>query len=200
MAAQPFSTTRRTLLGAAAALPLAFLPTPNNSNASRRDGQQLQPSEGKPGVSAAVWNRRLTLYRRLHARWRAEAETGAYRAANDEYEEVRQQLIARFGSWQKACRSRLGKPLCATAFAHVTSAENAYYQDFTAPMQRAIERLLSTPVPDLRGLLAKLETLLEHELESFESDVPQPWKALISDVRRLAELARASEEANLILV
>jgi len=67
----------------------------------------------------------LARYRRLHARWKAEAESDAFRAANLRYNRIHAELSARFGSWDKARRSRTGKPLCAAAFARIDAAEDA---------------------------------------------------------------------------
>lgn len=70
MAAKPFSTTRRALLGAAASLPVAAVP--------------VQPSYAE-ALGEGVWNRRLADYRRLLAAKQAEETAGAFRAANNLY-------------------------------------------------------------------------------------------------------------------
>lgn len=133
----------------------------------------------------ARWTHRLALYRRLQASWKAEAETGAFRAANDEYARARADLIARFGSWEKARRSRIGKPLCSAAFAHVSAIEDAFYARFTAPMNRAAMQLVMTPAPDLHALLAKIEVIREHELETDDGMRRSPIELLREDVSRL---------------
>lgn len=179
MAAQELSSTRRRVLGAAVALPvlaLAGLPAP--VIASRETARQSSKAR-------ALCGRRLARYRRLRARWEAEAETGAFRAANDEYNRARAELIARFGSWEKALRSRTGKSLCAAAFARVDAAEDTYYDRFTAPLNRAIIRLALTPAPDLPALLAKIEVIHDHELDSDNDMRRAPIEVLREDVGRL---------------
>jgi hypothetical protein len=132
------------------------------------------------------WDRRLARYHRLHILWKAEAETGGFRAANDRYNSERAALSARFGSWDKARRSRIGKPLCAAAFARIDAAEDAYYDRFTSPMQRTAIRLVLTPAPDLHGLLAKLDVIREVGLEDFET-MPRPAFELVrEDLERFA--------------
>ncbi|MEA3031274.1 MAG: hypothetical protein QOG13_2599 [Sphingomonadales bacterium] len=182
MAAQELSSTRRRVLGAAVALPivaLAGLPAPAVI-ASRAAARQSSPCQAR-------WNRRLARYRRLHARWKAEAETGAFRAANDEYNRARAALIARFGSWERALRSRTGKPLCAAAFARVSRAEDVYYDRSTAPLNRAAIQLVQTPAPDLLALLAKIEIIHEHRLDSDDDMRRTPIDVLREDVKRLGK-------------
>ena len=182
MAAHEHSSTRRRVLGAAVALPivaLACLPAPAVI-ASRVVARQSSPCQAR-------WNRRLARYRRLQARWKAEAETGAFRAANGEYNRARAALIARFGTWEKARRSRTGKPLCTAAFARVSRAEDAYYDRFAAPLSRAAIQLVQTPAPDLPALLAKIEIILEHQLDSDDDMRLAPIEVLRNDVMRLGK-------------
>lgn len=187
MAAEPHSSTRRRVLGAAAALPvlaLAGLPA-LPVIASPAGARQSSPNEAR-------WDRNLARYRRLHAHWKAEAETGTFRAANDRYYREQAELSDRFGGWEKARRSRIGKPLCAAAFARVSAAEDAYYDHCTAPMHRALARLIRTPVPDLSALLAKLEIIREHEPGLFDDAPLHSFEMLCEDVRRLADANRHS--------
>ena len=96
MAAEPHSSTRRRVLGAAAALPvlaLAGLPVPVTSSVIARSATTRQSSETRE-----KWTRRLARYQRLHARWKFEAAQGAFRAANDLYYREQAELSARFGS------------------------------------------------------------------------------------------------------
>lgn len=184
MAATEHSSTRRRVLGAAAALPVLALTgftapviaTPDPIRGARQSS-----------LAHTLWNRRLARYRSLHARWTVEAESGAFRAANDEYNRARANLIARFGSWEKALRSRIGRPLCATAFARVNAAEDAYYDRFTAPLNRAVIQLVQTPAPNLPALLAKIEIIREHELESHDDMPRPPIELLQEDVKRLGK-------------
>ncbi len=194
MAAQKHSSTRRRVLGAAATLPilaLAGLPASLRGTVPERG---LSPSqratEARRSSAEALregrWNRRLARYRRLHAYWKAEAESGAFRQANDRYNRVYAELSARFGSWEKARKSRIGKPLCRAAFARVSVAEDAYYDRCTAPMYKAAIRLVLAPAPDLPALLAKIEIIHEHGLDTFEDMPRYAFEVLREDVERLA--------------
>jgi hypothetical protein len=188
MAAQPISTTRRALLGAAAALPLAALAGPTAAPIIATP----RPIRGKQsGLDGDTWTRRLAHYRRLHACAKAEAETGEFRAANDRYNRIYEELTARFGSWPKACRSKIGKPLCAAAYARVAAAEDAYYRQHTKPVQKAARRLARTPAPNLDALRAKIEVMREQEFESSDGGASDPLEVVWQDVRRL--MAAASE-------
>lgn len=189
MAAEKHSSTRRRVLGAAVALPVLALtgfPTPAvivSAPDPIRGPRQSSPAH-------ATWSRRLARYRRLHARWLAEAETGAFRAANDEYNRVRAELAARFCSWQKALRSRNARPLCNAAFRRISAAEDTYYDHFTAPPNRAAIQLVLTPAPDLGALLAKIEIIHEHELDSDDDMHRPPIDVLRGDVGRLEKCGR----------
>lgn len=183
MAAQEHSSTRRRVLGAVAALPvliLTGLPSPVTARTPADPGRTRQSSTARE-----AWDRRLARYLRLHDRWKAEAETGAFRAANDEFAGARAGLVARFGSWEKARKSRIGKPLCRVAFARVSEAEDAFYDRFTAPLNRAIIQLVHTPVPDLPALLAKIEVIQKHEPDAEDGLRRPPIELLREDVRRL---------------
>jgi hypothetical protein len=177
MAAEPFTTTRRTLLGAAASLPLAALP----AAAQYKRGQLLVTVP----TCSQTWNRRLAEYRRRHASWKHEAEAGAFHAANEEYNRHFADLSARFGSWHEALRSPIGAPLCRAAFAPAAAAEKAFYDDFTAPLQRAAVRLALTPAPDLEALLAKIRVMHEQELDELGRMTRSVLEVLADDVERL---------------
>lgn len=110
MAAKPFSTTRRTLLGAAAALPIAALPAPHSYAEASCEG---------------VWNRRLADYRRLLAAKEAEETAGAFRAASDLYDVERAAIVARFGSWDAARATEQGRALCRAVFAPMNAARGS---------------------------------------------------------------------------
>ncbi|HEX8192743.1 MAG TPA: hypothetical protein VF552_07555 [Allosphingosinicella sp.] len=174
MAAEPFSTTRRALLGAAASLPIATLPAPAIASGAEQ-----------PTPARTLWNRRLAAYRRLAARTKEAAETGFYRQANDRYEREQSALAARFGSWEAARASEQGRPLCRAAFAQVDAAEEAYYDRCTAPMQRAAVRLALTPAPDLEALLTKIHIMDEHQLDEVGHMKPPVLRVLTADLQRL---------------
>lgn len=187
MAAEKHSSTRRRVLGAAAALPVLALtgfPACAKGTVPERG---LSPY---PNPAQAIWTRHFARYQRLHARWKAEADSGAFRAANDRYNHERAALSARFGSWEKARRSRIGKRLCAAAFARIDAAEDTYYDHCTAPLHRVLARLVQTPAPDLPALLAKIEIIREHEPDLFEDAPLHSFEMLREDVRRLAKTTR----------
>jgi hypothetical protein len=179
MAAEPFTTTRRTLLGAAASLPIAAFSAPVTGTVPERG---LSPS---PNPARTLWNRRLAEYRRRHASWKHEAEAGAFHSANEEYNRHYADLSARFGGWFEALRSPIGAPLCRAAFAPVAAAEEAFYDDFTAPLQRSAVRLALTPPPDLEALLAKIRVMQEDELDELGSMARPVLEVLAYDVARL---------------
>lgn len=159
MANRALSTSRRTLLGAAAALPILALPTPVRPERSR--GASLAPNE-------AQWNERLARYRRLEARAKAAAETGWFRA-NDAYNRA----CATPGADHKA------------AFARVDRAEKLYWHRCTAPLQEAAEALVLTPAPDLEALHAKLAVIRAHQLHEEGSMERHCIEVLEDDVGRL---------------
>ena len=196
MAAEPFTTTRRTLLGAAAALPIAalngdsyFFPAPTTET----DPALAEKSNCPPSCLHAAhetWNRRLAEYRRLAAAKEAEETTGAFRAASDLYDVERAAIVARFGSWHAARETEQGRALCRAAFTPMSAAEEAFYDDFTAPLQRAAVRLALTPPPDLPALLAKIRVMQDQELDELEGMTRPVLEVLADDVRRLDRVPR----------
>lgn len=180
MATQPLSTTRRALLGAAAALPTAALAGPVVARTPDliRGTKQSSPA-------AEIWTRRLARYRLLHARAKAESETGAFRAANAAYNQVFAEMTARFGNWPKALRSKTGKPLCTAAYARITAAETAYCRQYTLPLEKAALALLRTPAPDLHALRAKIEVMRDQQVDCFDGTPSDPLEVVWKDVRRL---------------
>lgn len=174
MATELFSTTRRTLLGAAVSLPIAALP----AAAVASTAEQHTPAR-------TLWNRRLATYRRLAARKKEAAETGFYRQANDRYEREQAALAHRFGSWQAARASEAGRPLCRAAFAQVDAAEQAFYDRCTAPMKRAAVRLAVTPAPDVEALLTKIRVMQEQQLDELDCMKRPVLEVLARDVRPL---------------
>jgi hypothetical protein len=179
MAAQPLTTTRRALLGAAAVLPIAALASPSVIAAP-------DPIRGKqPSRSTEIWTRRLARYRRLYARAKAEEETGAFRAANDRHDEAFAEITARYGSWPKALRSKTGKPLCAAASVRIAAAESAYCREYTEPLEKVALALMRTPAPDLDALRAKIEVMRDQEVDCFDGTPSDPLEVIWEDVRRL---------------
>lgn len=175
MAAEPFTTTRRTLLGAAVSIPIAALPAPVTGTVP---GRGLSPSPAPPRT---LWNRRLATYRRLAARTKEAGETGFYRQALDRYDREVAAIEQSFGG-RTAPEARR---LIRAAFERVDVVEQAYYDRCTAPMQRAAVRLALTPAPDVPGLLAKIRVAQEHELDELEG-MPRPvLDVLAEDVRRM---------------
>ncbi len=175
MAAQSFSTTRRTLLGAAAA---SVLPLPVIARVPERGPRQSTPAHEQ-------WNRRLAEYRRLVAAREAEDTAGAFRAASLLYDRRRAAIEARFGSWDAARETEEGRALCRAAFAPMNAADEAFYDDFTAPLQRAAAGLAATAPPDLEALLAKIRVMLECELDELASMTRPVLEVLAGDLEGL---------------
>jgi hypothetical protein len=173
MAGRVPSITRRRVLGAAAAVPIAAcIPT--------------------PALLAAVpdrrlWDRRLACYRRLVARAERAATSSWFRDANDQYYRDVADAEARFGSRKDAERSPEGAKLWDTIWGRMVDAENLYWEQCSAPMIEAAIALIITPVPDAAALTAKLRVMRERELETFEDLQRHPLEVLEEDVGRLAE-------------
>jgi hypothetical protein len=158
MADRALSTSRRTLLGAAASLPLLALPA-----AAR--GQACTPV---PAPDAEQWTPHLTRYRALAARTKTAAETGWFRAANDTY--------------NRACADRTADR--QAAFARVDRAENLFWHRCTAPLAAAAEALVLTPTPDLEALRVKLAVIRVHQLHEEGSMRRDCIEVLEEDVHR----------------
>jgi hypothetical protein len=184
MADRTLSTSRRALLGAAAALPLTVIArsaatkqsTPAASEAAldcrAAAQQQFTLSDAAGGVEglAMTWNARLTRYRHLFARATAAAETGWFRAANDRYNRE----YADPGAERKA------------AFARVSRAEDLYWRRCTDPMQQAALVLIQTPPPDLEALREKIAIIRTHHLHDPDDEARDCFKVIEEDVGRLA--------------
>jgi hypothetical protein len=175
-------TSRRALLGAAAALHVAAFST----------SVRAEPVEALPftdGRARTLFARRLARYRRLAARTRESAETGFFRAANDCYNRERAALEARYGSWEAAAATPEGRAHRRAIFAPVAAAEEAFYQSCTRPTQQAAAALALTPAPDLPALLAKIRVMQELELDELDILGRPVLEVLAEDVARLTGAA-----------
>jgi hypothetical protein len=177
MAGPEPSTTRRRVLGAAAALPvLAFAPP-----------VRAEPVEVPPSLpDRSLWNRRLALYQRLAAETEQAATAGWFRAANDRYK----RQIAAIEALRAADPGRDGKRLDRlrrAAFRRIDKAENVYWHKCTAPMQRAAAALVLTPAPDLAALGVKLAVIRAHQLHELDSMIRDCFEVLSKDVRLLSQ-------------
>jgi hypothetical protein len=181
MAAEPLSTTRRALLGAAASLPILSLAPAHAVEGAPAIARGARQRTNDP----AAWTRRLSRYRRLAVRLKAEAETGFLWEANRRYDRDRAVINARFGSWEAALETAEGRKLGRAAFDRVNRAEEAYYDRCTAPALRAAALLSLTPAPDLPALLTKIQVMQAHELQE-EDALPKPaLEVLAEDVEVL---------------
>jgi hypothetical protein len=175
MAAEPLSTTRRALLGAAASLPVL-------SAIALREG-------GSPPLVGSTFSRRLARYRRLAARAQHAAETGFLRAAKDLYDRDRAEVEARFGSWEAAAATPAGRKLRRAAFRRVSRAEEAFYRGCAAPLHRAAILHALTPARDPGALVEKIAVIQAHKLHE-EGIMPRcALDVLEEDVERLARRA-----------
>ena len=182
MAEKPLSTTRRSLLGAAAALPVAAF-----AQVAAEPGPTT-PVRPERSRGALRWTRRLTRYRRLAERTREAGETGFFRAANDRYNRERAEVEARFGTWEAAASTAEGRKLRKEIFARVAAAEEAFYNRCTAPMQRAAVTLARTPAPDVQALLAKIRVMQAQQLDELDLLGSSALEVLADDVARLTAL------------
>lgn len=183
MAEKPLSTSRRTLLGAAAALPvLTLIPSP--ARPEPVEGLTLPPGAAHRGA-VEVWNRRDAHYRRLAAASEEAATTGWLAAAYARYDRERAEIAARFGSPEAEAKSEAGRRQRRAAFEQVDAAEEAYWDRCTEPMQKAAVALALTPAPNLPALAAKLGVMRAHELHELPSMTRDCFEVLEEDVRRL---------------
>jgi hypothetical protein len=166
MAAPALSTSRRTLLGAAAAL----LPLPVIASAAKQSRPDSDAALDCRASLAMTWSTRLARYRHLAARAKAAAETGWFRAANDRY--------------YRACE--IPGTDRKAEFARVSRAEDLYWRRCTAPMQEAAIALVLTPPPDLEALREKLAVIRAHQLHKEGSMSRDCIEVLEEDVGQLA--------------
>ncbi len=162
MADRALSTSRRALLGAAAAIP--FLPL-QPAGTGPIGGPPLPPSP-----ALAEWNERLTRYRHLAARAKAAAETGWFRAANDRYYRESADPAADHQA----------------AFARLDRAEELYWRRCVEPLERAAVALVTAPPPNLEALANKLALIRSHRLLEAECLDRDCFEMLEEDVRQLA--------------
>ncbi len=173
MAGREPSISRRRILGAAAALPLAALP-----------GEPLGPESGP---DASPWTARLNAYRRLAARARAAAETGWFRGANDLYYRLCAEIADRFGGEEAAAGSKEANRLYDQAFERLDCAEDLYWRRCTEPLEKAAIGLALTPAPDIPALRTKLAVLRAHVLDEHDR-LPRPALELVDeDLRRMMD-------------
>jgi hypothetical protein len=177
MAGREPSTTRRRVLGAAAALPIAaLLPAPVIASAAKQSSPE-----------AETWHRRLTRYRCLAARAEQAAESGWFRAANDRHARDLAALEARFGNRKKARRSPEAKALRDAIWRRLDEAEDAYWRRCACPLLKAAVALALTPPPDLEALRNKIAVMREQQLGELGPRPRHPLEVIEEDVRRLTE-------------
>jgi hypothetical protein len=182
MAGSEPSTTRRALLGAAAAIPvLTLAPFP----------ARPEPVEGPTAVSPdgskprGLWDRRLARYRHLAAATEEAAATGWFAAANAGYDRARAEIAARFPGSASECDK--ARALRRAAFERVDGAEDGYWERCTAPTQQAAVTLALTPAPDLHALAAKIAIMRAQRLHELNTMTYNCFEVLEEDVRRLDE-------------
>lgn len=177
MAGPEPSTTRRRVLGAAAALPvLALVPTVIASAATQSSFS---------GSLSALWDRRLARYRRLTAEAEQAATIGWFRAANDRYNRE----IAAIEALRTADPEKDGKRierLRRAAFRRIDNAEGTYWRNCTAPMQKAAAALVLTPSPGLAALGIKLAVIRAHQLHELDSMTRDCFEVIEEDVRSIS--------------
>jgi hypothetical protein len=189
MAGREPSTTRRRVLGGAAALPVAaFLP------AAALPAPALPapalPAPAEPSPDRAAWERRLGEYLRIAREAEEAAESGWFAAANARYRAEYEAVAARFGSWEAAAASPEGRRLRRAAFARVCEAEELYWDRCTEPMQKAAVALALTPAPDVAAVRDKaraMRLLQLHELDCMTRDC---FEVIEEDLGWLAAVAR----------
>ena len=174
MAGREPSTTRRRVLGAAAALPVAaFLHAP------------ALPSPAEPPPGRALWKRRLDAYLRIAREAEEAAESGWFAAANARYWADRAEVVARFGSWEAAAASPEGRQHRRTAFARVSEAEDAFWDRCTEPMQEAAVALALTPAPNVAAVRDKARVMRVLQLQELDRMEPDCFEVLEEDLGRL---------------
>ena len=193
MAAHGSSTTRRRVLGAAAALPvLAFAPStarPEPVEAGPERGRRGQSFSPEHRQARTLWNRRLAHYHRLATEAEQAATTGWFRSANDlYYREIDAIEALPAAHPDQAENEKRLQCLRRAAFKRIAKAENAYWHRCTAPMERAAVALVLTPTPDLAALAAKLAIIRAHQLHEEDGMTRDVFEVLEEDVRVLQQL------------
>ncbi len=180
MAGHEPSTTRRHVLGAAAALPIvALIPAPAASVIAR----SATTKQSSP--AAEIWNRHLARYHRLAVRAKQAAESGWFRAANDRHARDIEILLARFGSWEDARLSPEGAALCVALWQRLDEAEETYWERCILPIENLAVVLALTPAPDVDALIAKLQVIREQKLEESDRMPRRLLDVLEEDLARL---------------
>jgi hypothetical protein len=160
-------TTRRRVLGAAAALPSLALSFP----------VRAKPVEAPPlPADRILWNERLARYRRLAARAQVAAETGWFRAANDRF--YRESL--------ERAEDR------ETAFDRLDRAENLFWRRCIAPLHQAAVALMLTLAPDLDALRTKLAIIRAHQLYEPDDMERDTLVVIDEDLRKLSYVSSPS--------
>jgi hypothetical protein len=155
-------TTRRRVLGAAAALPALALP----SHVIARSEATRQSSATADWI---IWNARLTRYRYIAARAKEAAETGWFRTANDRY-------------YRESAEPDADRE---AAFTRLDRAESLYWHRYTAPLHEAAVALVLTPAPHVQALRTKIAIMRAHQLDEPGSMERECLEVLEEDVGRL---------------
>jgi len=133
MAGREPSISRRRILGAAAAVPLAALPV--IASEARQSGEADGAEAGcfVAPLLAMTWKARLAAYRRLAARAKEGAEVGWFRKANDRYYRRCAEIAARFGG-AEAAAPLAALPVIASEARQSSGTDAPNVDCFVAPL------------------------------------------------------------------
>lgn len=154
------TASRRAMLAALAAAPLASLPSP----------------VGAAAVDRSAWDKALAQYELLRMLAQADLEIGAMFKANEEHLAV----TIRLGDKGRHL------PEARDAMEALRAAEGLRHKRYLKSYWQAAQRLALTPAPDLAALAYKIE-LMRDELLHCDPGMPRNCMAIVEeDAKRLA--------------
>lgn len=135
----------------------------------------------------ASWKRVVAEYYRLRDAAVAEQDRGSFHQAMRRHE---QDMTAIAGDGSRGYR-RPADPedarLYDAALKRVRGAENAFHDNFAEPRWAGAAAVYQTPAPSLAALVDKIEVVESED----DMDEPDAIRAIIADVRRLAQAVPA---------
>lgn len=133
-------------------------------------------------VPTNAWDNAVKSWRLACALQDAFYKIGPMREANRDYELRKTEIAERYGSLGKARANAKGAEELDRAFDVMTGAEDLSVK-YVTDADRAAERMLRVPAPDIEAVRVKIDAAKDHALVDDLGD--EVWRIISADIVRL---------------
>ena len=146
----------------------------------------------RPDAARAEWDRRMSVLDAVRALRVAHEAFGPLFSVLEDHTRLVSDLKSEHGSIERARETLENAQRLDKAFALITQAEEAHYQRFGPPADRAAVSVLQWPAPDVAGLVAKVAIVKEFAIDTEDGLSRPPIEIIEEDFARLIPNGRAS--------